>query len=75
MPGRAFPAAQPQTEFTTTISVPGVPWTAWLDIRGRPQFLDPEAGQLFSHRRDEKLWIHSGPFLLCTGGWGLGIVD
>ena len=65
MPGRALPAAQPHTEFTTSSVVPG-PGDGVIDRFRRAQFLEAEHGELFAHRGDEVFGVALGDHDLTT---------
>ena len=66
MPGRALPAAQPHTEFTTIISVPAVPVTAASTSSADRSSRTPRLRELFPHRGDEHFWIrHKTPSRSC----------
>ena len=63
IPGRALPAAQPQTELTTIIVVPGR-LTARRPPRGVCSSSNPMRRQLLAHRREEVFRITLGDHLV-----------
>ena len=63
IPGRALPAAQPQTELTTIIVVPGA-FDGIVHVGGGSQLFESDTGQLLAHRREEVFGISLGDHLV-----------